>query len=78
MILVWNDLMKDPVWSEMLYIEVYTQLYSATRLHLAGQVLTRLLVFILSNVRKETILISGPSQPNRELPGEAQSESLHL
>ena len=30
MILVWNDLMKDPVWSEIVHIEVHTQLHSAT------------------------------------------------
>ena len=34
MILVWNDLVKDPVWSKLLYIEVYTQLHSAARVML--------------------------------------------
>ena len=35
MILVWNDLMKDPVWSEIVHIEVHTQLHSATRVVVA-------------------------------------------
>ena len=35
MILVWNDQMKDPVWSKIVHIEVHTQLHSATRVFLS-------------------------------------------
>ena len=41
MILVRNDLTKDPVWSEFVDIEVHTQLHSATLVRRTGIIAMR-------------------------------------